>query len=62
MIYTLAADKVTEVKARLGKRVEGMVEVVEGLKAGDTVVTAGNGQLTDGAKVEVVASAAAAGE
>jgi membrane fusion protein (multidrug efflux system) len=50
------------VKARLGKRVEGMVEVVEGLKAGDTVVTAGNGQLTDGAKVEVVASAAAAGE
>jgi membrane fusion protein (multidrug efflux system) len=62
MIYTLAADKVTEVKARLGKRVEGMVEVVEGLKAGDTVVTAGNGQLTDGAKVEVGASAAAAGE
>jgi len=62
MIYTLAADKVTEVKARLGKRVEGMVEVVEGLKAGDTVVTAGNAQLADGAKVEVVSPAAAAGE
>lgn len=62
LIYTIADDKVTEVKVRLGKRVEGMVEVVEGLKAGDTVVTAGNAQLTDGAKVEVVSSAAAAGE
>ena len=62
MIYTLADDKVTEVKVRLGKRVEGLVEVVEGLKAGDTVVTAGNAQLADGAKVEVVASAATAGE
>ena len=59
VIYTVADDKVTEVKVRLGKRVEGMVEVVEGLKDGDTVVTAGNGQLADGAKVEVVASAAA---
>ena len=52
----------TEVKVRLGKRVGGVVEVVEGLRAGDTVVTAGNAQLADGAKVEVVASAAAAGE
>ncbi len=62
VIYTLADDKVTEVKVRLGKRVGGLVEVVEGLRAGDTVVTAGNAQLADGAKVEVVASAAAAGE
>ena len=62
VIYTLADDKVTEVKVRLGKRVGGVVEVVEGLRAGDTVVTAGNAQLADGAKVEVVASAAAAGE
>ena len=61
MVYTVTDDTVTEVKVRLGKRVEGKVEVVEGLKADDTVVTAGNGQLTDGAKVEVVASAAAAG-
>ena len=35
------------------------VEVVEGLKAGDTVVTAGNAQLSNGAKVEVVSTAAA---
>jgi membrane fusion protein (multidrug efflux system) len=61
VIYTVDGDKVAEVKVRLGKRVDGKVEVVEGLKAGDTVVTAGNAQLSNGAKVEVVASAAAAG-
>ena len=61
VIFTLAGDKVTEVKVKLGKRVDGKVEVVDGLKAGDTVVTAGNAQLSNGAKVEVVSSAAAAG-
>lgn len=61
VIYTVADGTVTEVKVRLGKRVDGKVEVLEGLKPGDTVVTAGNAQLTNGAKVEVVASAAAAG-
>ena len=61
ILYTVADNKVTEVKVKLGKRVDGKVEVVEGLKAGDTVVTAGNAQLSNGAKVEVVASAAAAG-
>jgi len=61
MIYTFADGTVTEVKVKLGKRVAGKVEVLDGLKAGDTVVTAGNAQLSNGAKVEVVASAAAAG-
>ena len=60
ILYTVTDNKVTEVKVKLGKRVDGKVEVVEGLKAGDTVVTAGNAQLTNGAKVEVVSTAAAA--
>ncbi|PZF77221.1 efflux transporter periplasmic adaptor subunit [Aestuariivirga litoralis] len=60
MVYTLSGDKVTEVKVRLGKRVEGKVEVLDGIAAGDTVVTAGNAQLSNGAKVEVVSTAAAA--
>ena len=59
ILYTVADDKVTEVKVKLGKRMDGKVEVVEGLKAGDTVVTAGNAQLSNGAKVEVVSTAAA---
>lgn len=60
VLYTLADGKAVEVKVRLGKRQEGKVEVLEGVKAGDEVVTAGNAQLTNGAKVEVVSSAAAA--
>ena len=59
ILYTVADDKVTEVKVKLGKRMDGKVEVVEGLKAGDTVVTAGNAQLSNGTKVEVVSTAAA---
>ena len=46
---------------KLGKRLEGKVEVVDGIKADDTVVTAGSAQLSNGAKVEVVSTAAAAG-
>ena len=61
VIFTVTDGKVAEVKVKLGKRVGGKVEVLDGLKAGDTVVTAGNSQLSNGAKVEVVASAAAAG-
>ena len=61
VIFTVTDAKVAEVKVKLGKRVGGKVEVLDGLKAGDTVVTAGNSQLSNGAKVEVVASAAAAG-
>lgn len=58
VLFTVDGDKVTEVKVRLGKRADGKVEVLEGVKAGDAVVTAGNSQLSNGAKVEVVSTAA----
>lgn len=61
MVYTVADGKVTEVKVKLGRRVDGKVEVLDGVKADDVVVTAGNAQLSNGAKVDVVSSAAAAG-
>ena len=61
VIYTIADNKAAEVKVKLGKRLEGKVEVVDGIKADDTVVTAGSAQLSNGAKVEVVSTAAAAG-
>jgi len=38
----------------LGYEADGRVEVTEGLEAGETVVTAGKGSLSDGARVEVV--------
>ncbi len=59
IVFTLSGDTASEVKVKLGKRVDGKVEVREGLSAGDVVVTAGNAQLANGAKVEVVSSAAA---
>lgn len=59
VVYTVAGNKVTEVPVRIGKRMEGKVEIREGLKAGDVLVTAGNTQLRNGAEVEVVSASAA---
>jgi len=39
---------------KLGYERNGLVEITEGLSAGDRVVTAGKGSLSDGAHVEVV--------
>jgi len=62
VIFTVADNTATEVKVKLGKRLDGKVEVVDGIKADDTVVTAGNAQLSNGAKVDIVSTAAAATE
>ena len=61
VVFTVADNKATEVAVKLGKRMEGKVEVRQGLTAGDTVVTAGNAQLSNGAAVDIVSAAAAAG-
>ena len=47
-------------RVSLGKRLDGKVEVREGIADGDVVVTAGNARLSNGAEVEVVSAAAAA--
>jgi membrane fusion protein (multidrug efflux system) len=60
VLYTVSDNKVKEVRVSLGKRMEGKVEVRDGVAAGDTVVTAGNTRLSDGAEVEVVSAAASA--
>jgi len=39
---------------QLGYERAGMIEVQDGVKSGETVVTAGKGSLSDGAKVEVI--------
>lgn len=53
-VYRLEGDKVARVEVRLGKRQAGEVEVIEGLRPGDVVVTAGQQRLREGAAVEVV--------
>jgi membrane fusion protein, multidrug efflux system len=61
VVYVVADNKVRQVRVSLGKRLDGKVEVREGVAAGDVVVTAGNSRLSDGAEVEVVSAAASAG-
>ena len=39
---------------RLGYEREGLVEVIDGVTAGERIVTAGKGSLSDGSRVEVV--------
>lgn len=51
----LAQDKAAkEVRVRLGKRMPGSIEIVEGVSVGAEVVVAGNTRLNDGAAIEVV--------
>jgi membrane fusion protein, multidrug efflux system len=52
-VYRVADGKAQRVKIRAGVRRAGTVEVLEGLAPGDTVVTAGQLKLRDGAQVAV---------
>jgi membrane fusion protein (multidrug efflux system) len=45
--------KAQRVKIQIGARRNARVEVIEGLKAGDVVVTAGQLKIRDGAPVKV---------
>jgi membrane fusion protein (multidrug efflux system) len=45
-----------QVRVKLGERSGGEVEIADGLAAGDTIVTAGQHKLRDGAAVEAVAT------
>ena len=47
-------------KVEIGQRRNGQVEILQGLAAGDVVVTAGQLKLRDGAQVKIAAAAAAA--
>lgn len=62
-VYVLGADNTsaTKVPIVIGRRRPGFVEVVQGLKGGDRVITEGNTDLKPGAKVEVLTPPPAAG-
>jgi membrane fusion protein (multidrug efflux system) len=59
-VFRVADGKAQRVKIVTGARRNAQVEVVEGLKADDTVITAGNMKVRDGAAVKVVAVGGAA--
>lgn len=53
-VYRVTNGRVALVEVKLGQRRAGEVEVLDGLSAGDIVVTAGQQRLRDGAAVEIV--------
>jgi membrane fusion protein (multidrug efflux system) len=54
VVYVVRDGRAVETKVRLGRRLAGEVEVLEGLKPDETVVSAGQIRLRDGALVEIV--------
>jgi membrane fusion protein (multidrug efflux system) len=61
-VFRVADGKAQRVKVATGARRGSKVEVVEGLKAGDLVVTAGQLKVRDGVPVKTVAPAGAAAQ
>jgi membrane fusion protein, multidrug efflux system len=55
-VFLIEDAKARQAKVRLGRRVPGAIEVLEGVAAGAEVVVAGNTRLANGAEVEIVKS------
>jgi len=53
-VFTVVEGKAKQSKVRLGERRNAEVEIVDGLKSGDVVVTAGQLKIRDGAPVMVI--------
>jgi membrane fusion protein (multidrug efflux system) len=50
-VFVVADGTARERTVRLGTRQDGLIEVVEGVQAGERVATSGLAQLQDGARV-----------
>jgi membrane fusion protein (multidrug efflux system) len=57
-VFRVVDGKAVRSKVIVGQRREGKVEIVQGLTAADTVVTAGQMKIRDGTLVAVARSAA----
>ncbi len=60
-VYTVADGKAKRVRVKLGVRREAQVELLEGVRAGEQVVTAGIRVQRDGQPVRVISAAPATG-
>ena len=54
VVYVVNGNKAEQRPVTTGLSSDGRIEILSGLEAGDTVVTAGQPNLTDGARVETV--------
>jgi membrane fusion protein (multidrug efflux system) len=55
-VYRIVDGKAERAQVKVGLRKNGMVEVLEGLSRGDTVITAGQLRVKEGAPVTVIAA------
>jgi RND family efflux transporter MFP subunit len=63
LVYVVKSDNIVEQRpVTTGLSDERNMEILSGLKAGETVVTAGQSSLTDGAKVEVISNGSSKAE
>ncbi|MBI2784253.1 MAG: efflux RND transporter periplasmic adaptor subunit, partial [Gammaproteobacteria bacterium] len=58
-VYRIVDGKAVQAQVNIGQRLEGLVEIVEGLNANDTVVTGGQTKIFEGAPVMIIDSPAA---
>ena len=59
IVFVAEEDKAKEAKVKTGKRSGGSVEILEGVRPGTKVVTAGNTRLSNGASIQIVSPQAA---
>ena len=59
-MFLAANQSATEARVRIGKRMPGTVEIVEGVAEGADVIVAGNARLSEGTAIEIVPTRAGA--
>lgn len=60
-VFAVVDGRAVKRRVTLGRRIPGLVEIVEGIEAGDVLITEGTHKVGDGADVEVVRRHAADG-
>jgi multidrug efflux pump subunit AcrA (membrane-fusion protein) len=54
IVFVARGDRVEEAQIRTGGRINGMIEVLEGLKSGERIAANPPARLKGGAKIRVV--------
>jgi len=57
-VFVTGKDSATRTKVKLGYQREGMVEIVNGVNEGQSVVVAGQGALKEGTKIRILTTKA----
>ena len=52
-VFVIEANKAKEIRVKLGGRIPGSVEILDGLKEGDVIVTEGIQKLRNGQPVKI---------